>query len=229
MFSFSRINAGVGKGVIGATLLSLAGVVGLVFANSPPPPQAESKYIGADACGKCHEAKSKGSQFTAWKGMKHAKAFETLATDAAKKIAKEKGIDDPQKADACLKCHVTGHGQPAERFTKSFEAKNGVQCESCHGPGESHKAARVAAAGEEDAEVPDGEIVKQPGVDACIKCHNEESPQFKPFCFKKRFDEIKHFDPRKKRTDAELAAMKCCCGEKCECKKGECGGLHDKK
>lgn len=43
----------------------------------------------------------------------------------------------------------------------------------------------------------------------CLTCHNEESPNFKPFCFKERFGRIVHLDPRKTRTEGELKAMKC--------------------
>ena len=81
-----------------------------------------------------------------WSESGHAKAFEVLASDRAKEVAKEKGIEDPQKADACLKCHVTGHGKPAEEFASGFKAEMGVQCESCHGPGDQHMKDRVKAA-----------------------------------------------------------------------------------
>ncbi len=198
-----------------------------------PPPNA---YIGATKCKNCHEAKAKGSQFSTWKEAKHSKTFEVLGGDEAKKIAKEKGIADPQQAAECLKCHVTGHGEPAERIAKGFDPKLGVQCESCHGPGEVHFKARMKAAakikpGDEAklVKIPEDEIVRQPQPATCLKCHNEESPQFKPFCFKKRFAEIAHLDPRKKRSEAELAAMKCACEGECKCTKCDCGGLHDEK
>ena len=104
-------------------------VVSLVFAGALcaaglfTPPEAggqeaksDGKYMGVEKCKKCHEAKAAGSQYTKWKESKHAKAWDALATEEAKKIAKEKGIDDPQKSDACVKCHVTGHGLDAARF-----------------------------------------------------------------------------------------------------------------
>ncbi|MBI2191663.1 MAG: cytochrome c family protein [Planctomycetes bacterium] len=202
----------------------------------------QGKFIGADKCKNCHQAKKVGDQFGKWKAMKHAKAFETLASEEAKKLAKEKGIADPQKSEKCLKCHVTAFGEPADRVAKGFNPKLGVQCESCHGPGEKHFKARLAAAGDEEegggfedeaekayTPLPEGEIVTHPPVQTCLGCHNEEGPSFKPFCFKKRFDEVQHWDPRKKRSEADVAAMKCQCGEKCECKKGDCGGSPDAK
>ncbi|MBI2899630.1 MAG: hypothetical protein HYY17_05555 [Planctomycetes bacterium] len=208
------------------------------------------KYIGVEKCKNCHEAKSKGSQFTVWKTTKHAQAFDALASDEAKKIAKEKGIPDPQQSAECLKCHVTAYGEPVERLVKPMDPKLGIQCESCHGPGEKHMKARMASEDESEGplKIGDDEIVRRPDPKVCLGCHNEKSPSYKPFCFKKRFELIQHLDPRKKRTEEELKAMKCNCAasapeckccEKCKCKptgtggcgckQGECGGFGDKK
>ena len=41
---------------------------------------------------------------------------------------------DPQKADACLKCHVTAHGVAAAQKDPTFTIDDGVGCEACHGP-----------------------------------------------------------------------------------------------
>ncbi len=227
------------KMTMGVGAVLAAAVVWIAAMAQPATPAAaeqdkkEPKYVGVEKCKNCHEAKAKGSQYTAWKGMKHSKAYEVLASDEAKKIAKEKGIDDPQKSEKCLKCHTTGFGLPPERIATNFKKELGVQCEACHGPGETHMKARMAAAGDEETdarvEVPDGEIIKKPTLKTCVGCHNEESPAFKPFCFKKRFAEIQHLDPRKKRTEEELKAMKCACGDPCKCKQGECGGFEEKK
>lgn len=210
----------------GFTLLGLAGVITFAAVALADDKDKGNKYVGADKCKNCHDAKAKGAQVATWKGMKHAKAFETLAGDEAKKIAKEKGIADPQKDAKCAKCHQTAYGEPAEKIDKGFKPEMGVQCESCHGPGGNHIKARMAAAGEEEeeegelAEIPEGEIVKAPTAETCKKCHNEESPSFKAFCFKGYAEAIRHLDPRKKRSAAELEALKC---------KGDCGVPHPKK
>ncbi|MCE9583417.1 MAG: cytochrome c family protein [Planctomycetes bacterium] len=201
----------------------LIAVCTLAVATAGDPPDKGNKYIGADKCKNCHEAKAKGSQYSTWKGTKHAKAYEGLGTEEAKKQGKEKGVDDPQTNEKCIKCHQTGYGEPAEKFAAGFDPKAGVQCESCHGPGGNHLKARMAAADEDEegglATIPDGEIVKAPKEEVCKKCHNEESPNYKPFCFKHFEEQIRHFDPRKKRTEAEIKAMHCA---------GECGVKHDK-
>lgn len=189
-------------------------------------PAAVNQFIGAAKCKMCHGAAGSGDQFGGWKKQKHAKAFETLAGADAKKLAKDKGIDDPQKADACLKCHVTAFKEEPARVAKGFDANAGVQCESCHGPGGKHMKARMAAAqaagdaGDDKAaprvEIPKDEIVARPEMAACTTCHNKESPSFKPFCFKKRVQEIAHLDPRDTKAAEDLKNVKCDCDE---CKK----------
>jgi hypothetical protein len=147
------------------------------------------------------------------------------------------GIDDPQKSDKCLKCHVTGFGLAADLLKKGFDPKLGVQCESCHGPGELHKKARLAAVGKGGAEdgfgddkgkvaerqkIPADEIISMPEQKTCLTCHNEESPTFKPFCYYERLEKVRHDDPRKPHADKLVCACeKCACVHGCET--GKCG------
>ena len=51
---------------------------------------------------------------------------------------------------------------------------------------------------------------------ACTTCHNKESPSYKPFCFKKRTQEIAHLDPRDTKAAEDLKNVSCDCDE---CKK----------
>lgn len=139
----------------------------------------------------CH-TKSKGDQIGIWKSSAHAKAFDTLAGDAAKAIGAKRGIADPQKADACLKCHTTGFGQAADRFEPSFDVKLGVQCEACHGAGADYKSKETMQSRE--ASVAAGLIL--PDEKACVTCHNPESPSYKPFDFKTYFEKIAHPRPK---------------------------------
>lgn len=67
----------------------------LVFSSTSSPAEAAqakkaNRFIGANTCKMCHAAKDTGNQMEALSKMKHAHAFETLATDAAKKTGKEK-------------------------------------------------------------------------------------------------------------------------------------------
>ena len=211
-------------------LLSLSATLTLsVPGEAAPEPQKENRYIGAGKCKSCHSSEETGNQHGEWMSSGHAKAFEVLASPEAKKVGSERGVADPQKAPECVKCHVTGHGLPETSFAKGFEVALGVQCESCHGPGEKHQKARFAAAmggGEDEGfgdeaetvQVPEGEIVSSPTEETCRGCHNPTSPTFKPFCFYERRDEVNHWNPKKVRTQEELdAQLVCGCGDPCPC------------
>jgi mono/diheme cytochrome c family protein len=201
-------------------LIALAGA-GLLGAGGPAPAAtAAGKYIGAAKCKSCHSSAESGDQYGAWSKAKHSHAFEGLTTDAAKELGAKAGIADPSKEDACLKCHVTGFGEPEASFPKDWKQELGVQCETCHGPAETHmkerfKAAATAEKGKLQV-VPAGEVIAAPGVEVCVKCHNPESPSYKPFCYFEARGKISHFDPRKPRTEEERASYgKCPCGDPC--------------
>ena len=116
--------------VVGFAVCMLA--VGFAGAGGVSADEAEApaghQFIGAKKCKMCHNSAKQGKIFDAWMESAHSKAYETLASDASKAAAKELGIDDPQKADACLKCHVTGHGAAAELLGKKYDVAEGVGC-----------------------------------------------------------------------------------------------------
>ena len=79
-----------------------------------------------------------------------------------------------------------------------------------------------AAASEEEAPdytpTEEGEIITKPTRDMCLKCHNEESPAYEPFCFHEFQKKIRHINPLKPRTDEEKAALEACsCPTECVC------------
>jgi len=186
-------------------------VAGLVLAG-----QQQGKYMGVEECWTCHEEPYKGNQYMKWKESKHAKAYETLALDDSHKIAKEMGIEDPQKSEKCLKCHVTAFRVSADEQGDLFKKRDGVQCESCHGPGQKHVNARLDAEarekekrekeggdiyGDQDREkqrikLPPGEIIFKVEEATCTDCHNNESPTYKEFKFEEAKKAIEHPDPR---------------------------------
>jgi hypothetical protein len=192
----------------------------------------ESQYIGASKCKACHKSEETGDPYGAWEKSPHARAFESLATDAAKQAGAARGVDDPQKAEACLQCHETGFGLPAESFKKGFKAEAGVQCETCHGPGADHMKERFAAAASGETKpgylgLAVNEMNTTPGVDVCTKCHNPESPSYKPFCYYEARGKIAHLDPRKPRSEEEKARFGLCphgspCPHAAGCPDGTC-------
>jgi len=134
------------------------------------------KYVGAKECGKCHKKDLIGNQLAEWKKSDHAKAYKTLEGDEAKKIAKEKGLSTPpSQADECLRCHATAQGLKESQFLrKPLKIQDGVQCESCHGPGGEYRKKKTMS--DHDKAVAAG--LWEPGDNEkiCTTCHNSESP-----------------------------------------------------
>lgn len=171
--------------IVAALLLPVA-----VFA------QSKFKYVGVNNCKLCHTMPKSGAAFKIWQESNHSKAFAVLATPAAKEIAQKKGIADPQKDQACLKCHDTAAGVAAEQLTPTFKPGEGVGCESCHGPGSGYKTMSVMK--DVDTGKVKGETVGLMKGDEklCVKCHNSESPTFKGFNFAEMSKKIAHPTPK---------------------------------
>ncbi|RPI01730.1 MAG: hypothetical protein EHM72_05835, partial [Calditrichaeota bacterium] len=168
----------------------LAGIIGVIVL---PLLAADAQYVGSRKCMMCHKSESRGNQYGKWLESPHAKSYETLKSDASKAIAKKMGIEDPTTADKCLKCHITGHGVAAAVKAEGFEPTlEGVGCESCHGPGSLYKSMTIMKAlneGKQDAKA----VAFVEGDEAvCLRCHNSESPTFKPFDYQTQFNEIAH-------------------------------------
>jgi len=164
---------------------------GMLWAQTGTP-----QYVGAAKCKMCHMGVKKGDQFAKWQASKHSKAFATLATDQAKEVAKKAGVTgDPQQSPKCLKCHVTGYEAPASAKAASYSQTEGVGCESCHGAGSAYQSMKVMnalRAGTQDAKAVG---FFKPNEATCKKCHNPESPTYKPFKFDEAWKQIAHMIP----------------------------------
>jgi hypothetical protein len=189
----------------------------LAAGDAPSSAPAENRYVGAKTCKGCHSKTETGDQFGAWQKALHSHAFEVLGTPEAKEAGAARGVSDPQTDDRCVKCHVTAFGVAEAEIKKGFDPKLGVQCETCHGPGELHFKARMKAmAGGDTGKYPDisaDEIVGSPTMDVCKHCHNEESPSYKPFCFHEFSAKIAHRNPKKPRAENSIGVCSC---EKCQ-------------
>jgi hypothetical protein len=150
------------------------------------------KYVGSAKCKMCHNSEEKGKQFAIWTESLHSKAFATLQGPEALKYAKEHNIADPSKEPKCLKCHATASGVDAGAIA-GLTMEEGVSCESCHGPGSAYKSIPVmkdiAQAKTNGLIIPDETV--------CKKCHNPESPNYKPFDFATYSQKIAHKNPKK--------------------------------
>ena len=192
-----------------ASILSLIAVIALLgaaVAFGGDAPAEKHQFVGASKCKMCHKKAEDGEQYVIWEKSKHANAYAVLAGDKAKEIASAKGIENPQEADACLKCHVTGHGAPAELLGTKYDKTEGVGCESCHGAGGDYykKSTMVSIL---TGEI-DGATVglRMPDEKTCKGCHNEESPTFTSFDFKEMSKKIAHPIPDAKKAEYKTPA-----------------------
>ena len=149
-------------------------------------------YIGAKSCKGCHNLPKTGKQFDKWMSKPHAQAYTTLANEESKKIAKEMKIADAQKADKCLKCHITAFGVPDSLLGKKYSVEEGVTCEACHGPGEKYKSMKIMK--NKELALKNGLI--EPTEEVCVTCHNEESPTYRPFKYAEKVKLIDHSYPK---------------------------------
>ncbi|MBN1307008.1 MAG: hypothetical protein JXA18_03765 [Chitinispirillaceae bacterium] len=156
---------------------------------------AEPRYIGAAKCAKmCHKGEKKGSQYEIWRKSKHAGAFTTLGTDSSKAVAKTVNVTgDPQKAPECLRCHVTAFGVKKELIDSTCTYSDGVGCEACHGPGSEYRKLNVMK--KHDMAVSAGLWEQKEAV--CTRCHNKESPTYKPFDYSEAVKKDAHPVPAK--------------------------------
>jgi len=106
------------------------------------PPVLRPRFVGSDACVKCHK-----DVYDRWKKTRHAKALATLAA-----LHKD---SDP----ACFRCHTTGYTVSGGYLNrKQTPNLTNVRCEACHGPGSMHlDNSRIR--------------LRIPTLAACLECH----------------------------------------------------------
>ena len=67
----------------------------------PKPTSADApKYVGSHACGQCHRGPEMGYQYSKWRRSGHARAYSVLATEQAKKLARDMGGEGAPSARA---------------------------------------------------------------------------------------------------------------------------------
>ncbi len=146
------------------------------------------RFVGANQCGKCHGSKATGEQLQAWRASPHGKAYETLGGEKAKQVAAKFGIEEPQNALQCLRCHTTAAGVANARLGDHFQRTDGVQCESCHGAGERYAKIEHMI---DNAKARELGLI-EPGLEVCKQCHNDSSPTFVGFDYRTAVQRIRH-------------------------------------
>ena len=187
-----------------ASRLTLAFVVPVVFVlgavtiglaqNEEAKP--EYTYIGVAKCKTCHKKEATGDQFGIWSKGPHAKAYETLASEASVAKAKELGLGNPQEEPQCLGCHVTAFAVWDDLANQTITKEEGVSCESCHGPGSGYKSLKTMKAITEGTVEAASVGLAIPDEATCKGCHNPDNPFHKEFVFKDSYAKIAHDIPK---------------------------------
>ncbi|MEJ2703944.1 MAG: multiheme c-type cytochrome [Sedimentisphaerales bacterium] len=149
--------------------------------------QGDGKYIGTITCAACHKGAAMGYQFSKWRLSAHARAYASLATAEARKIADQQGVkDDPQTSPACLKCHTTAYHRPAAGDVESYSEYEGVGCEACHGAGGRYYPEAIMR----DARAAKAAGLMEVTRQTCLDCH--ENAHDKPFDYDQALTIIAH-------------------------------------
>lgn len=159
--------------------------------NQPAKPE----YVGSKQCKFCHNKPHEGEQYTVWKLNRHSRAFQTLFSPEADKFARSRGMrTPPSESAACLKCHITGYDLETQTYPKKIALEDGVQCETCHGPGSAHMADGKVLRMNKDAIIDLSVNIMLPDESLCVTCHNPESPPWDPNKFTLESGEKTGFD-----------------------------------
>lgn len=120
------------------------------------------------------------NEYRVWSAEdRHARAYQTLLSDASERMAQRLGLASARTADLCLDCHADN--VPTGQRGPKFRLDDGVGCEACHGGSElwieSHTEPGVTHAdnlargllGTEDIDV---------RANVCLGCHLGTQDQY---------------------------------------------------
>ncbi|MFH1573204.1 MAG: multiheme c-type cytochrome, partial [Acidobacteriota bacterium] len=152
--------------------------------ETPPP---GSKFVGVEACARCHHGPGMGYQFSLWRMSPHARAYAVLSTPAAAARAVEIGLsEDPRKSPECLRCHATAYNLEPGRAAPSFSPSEGIGCERCHGAGSDYLPEAVML----DRPAATAAGLRIPTKAECLECHEEAHGR--PFDVDRAWGEMAH-------------------------------------
>ncbi|MEL6477897.1 MAG: multiheme c-type cytochrome [Pseudomonadota bacterium] len=124
-----------------AMAIALAATIAFGAGFGPHATAQTEIYSGVTTCAnsQCHgaatvnpESRVNRNEFTVWHDKDpHSKAYKSLQSDRARRIAANLGIGEATQAEVCLSCHA--NNVPAEQRAPDFDITEGVTCEVCHG------------------------------------------------------------------------------------------------
>ena len=152
--------------------------------------QGVYEYVGNKRCKMCHT-----QWFRSWQARPHGGATTALRPGISRAYKKRVGLNpdvDYMTNSKCLCCHTVGHGLPggyripdptdrkAQRLARHRE---GVGCESCHGPGSAYMAIMSEIDGSSREykieELRSKGLVKITA-SLCMSCHRQAAPCIEP-------------------------------------------------
>ncbi len=149
-----------------------------------------AKYVGNEVCGTCHVR-----EYKKWLGTRHARTWVMLGmSEKADRVKSQFNVtaSSQQYSAICLKCHGTAADTPPEFRLPTFHVEEGVQCETCHGPGERYATAEIM----KDKQKAISLGLRMPTKEVCLDCHKPKpSHAFlnrKPFDFDEFYKKIAH-------------------------------------
>jgi len=158
--------------------------------------QSKYKYVGVNTCvGACHKTEEQGNQLAVWENSGHSKSYLTLQTPAADSIAFASGYrTTAAETPQCIKCHILGKEIDDGELAGSFDKVQGVQCESCHGPGSEYR--KLSVMKNKEKAMKKGLVIHTEKEKFCIQCHNPESPTYFEFDYEPMWEIIAHNKPK---------------------------------
>ncbi len=149
-------------------LTGLAYLLAMAWSVPSAAQPKEPVYVGVRVCSECHSGPGAGHQYSLWRLSSHAKALATLSMPESKEIARLSGSPEaPHTARVCLGCHATAADAEEWERDETFLIEDGVQCETCHGPGSEYM---------DEAVMRDRELAMERGLrmaspQTCMICH----------------------------------------------------------
>lgn len=169
---------------------STAGSYRLKVENLGAVTRPAAKYVGNEVCGTCHVR-----EYKKWLGTRHARSWVMLGmTENADRVKAHFNVKPltPQNSAICLKCHGTAADADPEFLQPTFHIEEGVQCETCHGPGERYATDAVMRNKPKAMSVG----LRMPTKEVCLGCHMEKPSHafmnIKPFNFEEMYKKIAH-------------------------------------
>ena len=163
--------------------------------------KVKARHVGTLTCAACHKGPAMGYQYSKWRMSAHARAYAVLATDEAKRIAREQGVEgDPQTSPACLTCHTTAYHRPTEGDMEVYSVYEGVGCEACHGAGSHYYPEAIMR----DTRAAKAAGLKDVTRQTCLDCH--EDAHDKLFDYDQALKTIAH--PKEAPTSSQIVRYK---------------------